>query len=301
MTQLFASWLLVATFASPFTGRWNFNITSPRGNGASWLGIAEKNGALDVMYQPTGGNVFQVKDVKVDGSKLILTLNTATANRPATTWELEVNGDKLTGVQKRGANTLEITGLRAPALNRPMPKNWSKPEPIFNGKDMTGWEPIGNPADSRWTVQDGTLLNAEKGANLKSVAKFDDMKLHFEVFCPEHANSGMYLRGRYEIQLASESGPNTLPDRGMGAVYGRIGPKAPAPKKGEWDVFDVTFVGRTLTVVRNGVTIIDNQEVEGITGGALDANEGEPGSFYIQGDHTGNLKFRNITISVPKR
>ena len=300
MKQLFASWLLVAALGlaqtpSPFTGRWNFNITSPRGNGASWLGIAEKAGALEVMYQPTGGNVFQIKDAKVEGSKLILSVN------KATTWELEAKGDKLTGVQKRGDNTLELTGLRAPALNRPMPKNWSKPEPIFNGKDLTGWEPIGNPADSHWTVKDGVLVNTDKGANLKSVAKFDDMKLHFEVFCPEHANSGMYLRGRYEIQLASESGPNTLPDRGMGAIYGRIAPKAPSPKKGEWDVFDVVFVGRTLTVVRNGVTIIDKQEVEGITGGALDANEGEPGSFYIQGDHTGNLKFRNVTISVPKR
>jgi len=60
-------------------------------------------------------------------------------------------------------------------------------------------------------------------------------------------------------------------------------------------------VGRTVTVVRNSVTIIDRQEIEGITGGALDANEGEPGPFYIQGDHTGGLKFRNITVSVPKR
>jgi hypothetical protein len=56
-----------------------------------------------------------------------------------------------------------------------------------------------------------------------------------------------------------------------------------------------------VTVVHNGVTTIDHKEIEGITGGALDANEGEPGPFYIQGDHTGGLKFRNITVSVPAR
>ena len=63
----------------------------------------------------------------------------------------------------------------------------------------------------------------------------------------------------------------------------------------------MTLVGRTLTVARNGITTIDRQEIEGITGGALDANEAEPGPFYIQGDHTGGLKFRNITIALPKR
>jgi hypothetical protein len=92
------------------------------------------------------------------------------------------------------------------------------------------------------------------------------------------------------------------PERRIGSVYGRIAPKGDLPRKpGEWNTFDITLVGRTLTVVRNGVTTIDHQEIEGITGGALNANEGEPGPFYIQGDHTGGLKFRNITVSVPKK
>ena len=87
----------------------------------------------------------------------------------------------------------------------------------------------------------------------------------------------------------------------MGSIYGRVAPKVELPRKpGEWETFDVTLVGRTVTIARNGVTTVDHQEIDGITGGALDANEGEPGPFYIQGDHTGGLKFRNITVSVPK-
>jgi hypothetical protein len=145
------------------------------------------------------------------------------------------------------------------------------------------------------------LVNEEHGANLKTTRKFDDFKVHFEVNCPDHANSGFYLRGRYEMQLEYEPTPEP-PERGMGSIYGRIAPQGNVPRTpGQWETFDVTLVGRTVTIVRNGVTIIDHREIEGITGGALDAAEGEPGPFYIQGDHTGGLKFRNITVSVPQR
>jgi hypothetical protein len=297
--MIFAAGLLTPAFcqnARPFLGRWDFSMGELR---SSWLGISEKNGALEVWYQPTGGNVFQLKDVKIDENKLILTISSG--DRGATTWELEAAGDKLTGVQRRGQNTTPLTGVRAPSLKRAAPRAWSSPEPLFNGRDLDGWQPIGNPANSHWVAKDGMLINEQRGANLKTTRKFDDFKVHFEVNCPDHANSGFYLRGRYEIQLEYEPTAEP-PERSMGSVYGRIAPKGNVPRApGTWETFDVTLVGRTLTVVRNGVTTIDHQEIEGITGGALDANEGEPGPFYIQGDHTGGLKFRNITVSVPRR
>jgi hypothetical protein len=300
---LSASALYAQAATSPFVGRWGFNMPGRSGIGAAWLGITEKNGTLEVWYQPTGGNVYPVKDVRTDRSHLIMTVSPARENRPAVTWELEPAGtDKLTGTQKRGDANTPLTGVREPELKRAEPKAWSNPEPLFNGKNLEGWEPIGNPANSHWTARDGLLVNEERGANLKTTRKFDDIRLHFEVNCPDHANSGMYLRGRYEIQLEYEPEGTEPPERGMGSIYGRIAPKVKVPRKpGEWEAFDVTLVGRTLTIVRNGVTIVDRQEIEGITGGAIDANEGEPGPFYIQGDHTGGLKFRNITISVPKR
>jgi hypothetical protein len=287
----------MAQKSSPFVGRWDFNI----GTRAAWLGVTEKNGGLEVWYQPTSANVYQVKDFKVhQGSHLTATVVAAAENSPATVWELDAAGDKLTGAQKRGEASTPLTGVRAPDLKRPMPRAWTTPEPLFNGKSLDGWEPIGNPANSHWKVEDGMLVNESKGANLKSTRKFDDFKLHFEVNCPDHGNAGFYLRGRYEVQIEYEPLEANPVERRIGSIYGRIAPKEIPRTPGAWETFDVTLVGRMLTVVRNGVKTIDNKEIEGITGGALDANEGEPGPFYIQGDHTGGLKFRNITISVPK-
>ena len=208
----------------------------------------------------------------------------------------------MTGVGKRGSNTLQLRGLRSPELKRAAPKAWTKPEPLFNGRNLDGWAPIGNPAESHWTVQDGLLVNTAHGANLKSTRVFDDFKVHYEVNCPDGGNSGFYLRGRYEVQIEYEPLTSNPVERRIGSVYGRIAPNPELPRTpGKWETFDVTLVGRIVTVIRNGVTIIDHKEIEGITGGALDANEGQPGPFYIQGDHTGGLKFRNITVSVPQR
>jgi hypothetical protein len=219
-----------------------------------------------------------------------------------TTWDLTAAGGKLTGTEKRGEKTRELSGVRAPALNHKAPKAWGEPEALFNGKNLDGWEPIGDPAKSHWVVKDGLLVNEAHGANLKTTRTFNDFKLHFEVNCPEGANSGFYLRGRYEVQLEYEPSNSEPPERAMGAVYGRLAPSTELPRMaGKWETFDVTLVGRTVTIVRNGTTIIDGKEIAGITGGALNADEGEPGPFYIQGDHTGGLLFRNITVAVPKK
>ena len=302
LTLLVVAPILAAASGSPFAGRWDFNIKSPGRSGAAWLGITERNGELEVWYQPTGGNVYPIKEFKAQGSHLSVVLDDASADHPATTWELDAAGDKLTGVQKRGSQSLTLTGLRAPELKRPEPKQWTTPEPLLKAGDLSGWEPIGNPADSHWSVQDGILTNAAHGTNLKTTRQFDDLKVHYEVNCPEHGNSGFYLRGRYEVQIEYEPLTANPPERRIGSIYGRIAPNPELPRKfGEWESFDVTLVGRTVTVVHNGVTVIDHQEIEGITGGALDGDEGKPGPFYIQGDHTGGLKFRNITVSVPQK
>ena len=301
-----AAVLLLPAFAqksgNPLVGRWDFNIQTPRGTRACWLGVTPKAGALEVWYQPPGGNVYQVKDVRAEGPHLTLTLSAASAGRPALIWELEAAGGKLTGTQKSGDITTALTGVRSPELKRRAPKAWTDPEPLFNGKDLTGWEPIGDPAASHWKVENGLLLNTAHGANLKTTRKFDDFKVHYEVNCPDDGNSGFYLRGRYEVQIEYEPLADNPPERRIGSIYGRIAPQPELPRApGQWETFDVTLVGRIVTVVHNGTTVIDHKEIEGITGGALDANEGEPGPFYLQGDHTGGLQFRNITVSVPKR
>jgi hypothetical protein len=158
-----------------------------------------------------------------------------------------------------------------------------------------------DPPNSHWAVRDGQLINEAKGSNIKTTRKFDDFKLHIEYNCPTPANSGIYLRGRYEVQIEYEPTGHNPPERSMGSIYGFLAPKEMPKKPGTWETYDIMLIGRTVTIVRDGVTTIDHKEIPGITGGALDSNEAEPGPFYIQGDHTGGLKFRNITVQVPKR
>jgi hypothetical protein len=284
--------------ANPFLGRWDFTIAQERAN---WLGVTPKDGALEIWFQPTGGHVYQVKDFKPAGSHLTLHLQPASGKNPALVWELDALGDQLTGTQEHGAERTLLTGVRAPELKRAEPAVWSKPEPLFDGKDLNGWEPL-DPAHNQWGVRSGDLFNESHGANLRTTRKFDDFKLHIEYNCPNNGNSGIYLRGRYEVQVEYEPLSKNPPERRIGSVYGRLTPAVDLPRKpGTWETFDITLVGRTVTVIRNGVLTIDHKEIPGITGGALDANEGEPGPIFLQGDHTGGLRFRNILVSVPAR
>src|SRR5215471_15653040 len=92
------AWAAFGQGANPFLGRWDFNIpTASGGNSAAWLGIYNDHGPIEIWYQPTGGNVYQLQDAKFDGSHLSLVVAAANATRPATTWELDASDDKLTG------------------------------------------------------------------------------------------------------------------------------------------------------------------------------------------------------------
>lgn len=286
--------------ADPFVGRWDITVKANNSTYPDWLEVVDNGGKMQVRYQPRGGSVRPINDAKVENGHLLLTLAAGGKQGPSS-WDLTATGDQIAGVQKMGPReTAEVSGVRAPKLDRKMPRQWTKPEPIFDGKDLTGWEPD-HPEINHWIAKDGELIVEEHGANLRSTRKFDDFKLHIELNCPQNGNSGVYLRGRYEMQVEYENTPEDT-YHSMGAIYGMVPVSQVLPKTpGQWESFDITLVGRRVTVVRNGVKIIDNQEIAGITGGAIDANEGEPGVFYLQGDHTGNMKFRNITISVPKK
>lgn len=287
--------------SNPFVGRWDLTVTTPTDTYPDWMEVKDSGGQTSVLIQPRTASTRVATGVKRQGSQLALTLFPATAQQPATTWDLAVNGDRLTGTIKRGdAVQGQLAGARAPALKRPMPSLWTAPEPLFNGKDLTGWEPI-TPATNHWVVQNGELVNLEHGSNLKSTRKFDDFKLHIEYNCPDKGNSGIYLRGRYEVQVEYEPLDANDKFHRMGSIYSFLAPSVELPRKpGTWESYDVTLVGRWVTISRDGVKTVDNQEIPGITGGALDSHETEPGPFYIQGDHTGGMKYRNITVSVPK-
>ena len=292
---------------NPFAGRWDITITPQAATPyPDWMELVEKEGGATVRIQPRSGGAREIKDFKLVGSHLSLNMAVPNAKGPASapsTWELDVTGDKLTGAQKRGDTAIaELAGVRAPKLDRKPPKAWTEPEPLFNGKDLTGWEPIGAIAANHWVAQNGELVNQDHGANIKTIRKFDDFKLHIEFNCPEEGNSGVYLRGRYEVQVEYEKVDANDKFHSIGSIYSFVAPAVDLPRKpGTWESYDITLVGRHVTIVRNGIKTVDDQEIPGITGGALDCNEGEAGPFYIQGDHTGGMKYRNITISVPKK
>lgn len=297
---------LAAQDVKQFLGRWDMTVTPASGDSyPQWIELTDSGGKIEGKVQPRGGAWHPIESAHVDGGKLIVNLG------PSTTWELTSSGSgKITGVEKHGSTDgPKLAGVTAPSLDRPMPKQWTKPRPIFDGKDLNGWEPVGNVANNKWVARNGELVNdnpeipgqkVHGAANIKTTEKWQDFKLHIEVNCPEGGNSGIYLRGRYEVQVGTEGGK--LPSHEMGAIYSWYPPPQGAENNlGKWTAFDITFVGRHVTVLRDGKMYHDNVEIPGPTGGALDSNEAEPGPIYLQGDHHGVIAYRNITISVPKK
>ncbi|MEY3563043.1 MAG: hypothetical protein RLZZ294_1049, partial [Bacteroidota bacterium] len=171
------------------------------------------------------------------------------------------------------------------------------PIQLFNGKDLSGWHT--QKPENQWMVENGIMKSPRSGSNIMTDQTFTDFKLHIEFRYPKGSNSGVYLRGRYEVQVEDSYGmepSSTL----FSGVYGFLTPNQMAANPaGEWQIFDITLVGRKVTVVANGKTVICDQIIPGITGGALDSKEGEPGPIFLQGDH-GPVEYRNIVITPAK-
>lgn len=218
-------------------------------------------------------------------------------------WEREDNDITFKGKYSNGrlsgmmtasnGKSYQWTAEKAPLLIRTSSPSWGKPVTLFDGKTMNGWEAKGK---NQWIAEGGVLKSPHSGANLVTLQKFDDFKLHIEFRCPAGSNSGIYLRGRYEVQIEDSRGKEPAADR-LGAIYGFIVPTENAGKgPDEWQSYDITLVGRRVTVVLNGRTIICDRPIPGITGGALDSREGEAGPIYLQGDH-GPIEYRNIVLT----
>ncbi|MEP7268355.1 MAG: DUF1080 domain-containing protein, partial [Saprospiraceae bacterium] len=189
------------------------------------------------------------------------------------------------------------TGVKAPSLKRTGEIEWGEPITLFNGKDLSGWKALG---ENQWKVVNGILSSPKSGANLVTESAFNDFKLHIEFRYSAHSNSGVYLRGRYEVQI-EDGGIDEEPwVGGTGAIYGFIQPSENAAKEpGAWQSFDITLRGRMVTVYVNNKLVIYNQEIPGITGGAINSKENEPGPILLQGDH-GPVDYRNIILTPMK-
>jgi hypothetical protein len=284
--------------ADAFLGRWNVRLTDANDTFAGGgFKVERKDAGLEGSIVWRFGSALPAKTAEVVEGTLLLVREEKPGK--ADVFEARLEGEKLVGqVKYADATVHHFEGKRAPELAATGTPKWGAPVTVFDGKTLTGWTLRDPKAKNGWAVVNGELAVVEpKGnADLMSDKAFQDMKLHLEFNVEPKSNSGVYLRGRYEIQILDDATKATE-EHGCGALYSRIAPKLDANKAaGEWQTFDSTIVGRSLTVVLNGKTIIDNALVDGITGGAINPFEGEPGPLMLQGDH-GKVRFRNITVT----
>lgn len=301
--QVFAKTASGATAsAKSFLGRWDLTLKAPDREYPSWLELTEENGELKAQMVGRWGNARPLPKVEISNGVLTFT---SPKEEESSSHDLVFTGKLVAGhlsgtLTGPDDKTWTWTGRRAPSLKRTGAPRWGAPVHLFNGKDLTGWHASDPTSPKKWTVQDGTLVSPGQGPELINDRKFEDIKLHVEFNCGQNANSGVYLRGRYEVQIETES-EQEPPSHHTGGVYGFLAPTPELPRKADvWQTFEITLLGCTVTVVQNGTTIIDHKEIPGITGGALDSNEGMPGPIYLQGSEKGHVAFRNIVITPAK-
>ncbi|MEX0686341.1 MAG: DUF1080 domain-containing protein [Balneolales bacterium] len=292
---LLSSTIISAQSSREVVGKWNLTVQSEDGNFPAWLEV-KRSGPNTMVGSYVGyeGSARPISEIHYSEQNKAYSFSIPPQWKRIDDnlkFEFKLENNQLSGTKRYEQVTLNWTGERAPDLIRDEPPSWGNPVNLLDPK-LTKWI---IPENNQFVMIDGVLVNRKVGGNLITTERFDDFKIHLEFRYPERSNSGLYLRGRYEIQIADNYGQKPY-DQLIGSIYGHITPSVNASKKAdEWQTLDVTLVGRMVTIVLNGVEVVSNQSIPGMTGGALDSNENEPGPIMIQGDH-GLVEFRKIVI-----
>ena len=284
--------------AAPYIGRWDVTLQTPQRAYSSWLDIEQDGRGLKVRMVGRWGHARWLPSARVeDGRIRFVSPKEEEGRKDDMVFEGARSGDALVGRTTGPDGTVWTwRAVRAPSLARKRAPRWGAPIRLFDGHDLQGWSLI-DGAKTSWRAADGALVSSGGGSDLRTMATFQDFKLHLEFNCAKGANSGVYLRGRYEVQIEDDLEPEG-PTMRTGGVYGYLAPSSPAPRTpGVWRSYDITLVGRRVTVVLDGKTLIDNAEIPGITGGALDSREGLPGPLVLQGSEAGQVAYRNIVLT----
>jgi len=276
-------------------GRWDITVDVDGKDFPSWLEVRHSGFKMLVgSFVGISGSARPISRVFLEDGKMSFSIPPQWETEPNDlVVEGVLNNDELSGTMIfSNGKKHNWKGKRAPVLRHQEPA-WGTPIHLFDGKDLNQWHAMG---ENQWIAKDGILKSPHSGSNLVTNEKFNDFKLHIEFRYPKESNSGVYLRGRYEVQVIDSK--DMLPSNVLfGGIYGFLSPSDMVAKDaGEWQSFDITLVGRLVNIVANGKTIICNQEIPGITGGALDSNEAEPGPILLQGDH-GPIEYRNIILT----
>ncbi|MGC1484883.1 MAG: DUF1080 domain-containing protein [Candidatus Acidiferrum sp.] len=285
--------------AKAFLGRWDLTLQAPDRDYPSWLELSEENGQLKAEMVGRWGNARALPSVELSNGRLkFISPKEEESSKADLIFEGMLNGKLLSGtLNGPDGKTWHWTGHRAPSLRRTGTAKWAAPIHLFNGKDLTGWHEDKPGASPVWKVENGSLVTPGNGPELINDSKFEDFKLHVEFNCGPESNSGVYLRGRYEVQVETDSITDP-PNRRIGSVYGFLAPEPELPRKpNEWQTYDITLIGRRITIVHDGQTVVDNKEIPGITGGALDSHEGLPGPIYLQGSEKGHVMYRSVVLA----
>lgn len=289
-------------FADALLGRWDLTLEAADGRYPSWLEVRLRTeGELMGRFVGRVGSARHVSKLEFTSGRVTFTVPVQyESGVDELVFEGTLSGEQLAGTaQIENGARVRFTGTRAPALKRSGARSWGAAQPLFNGRDLTGFAPRSAEHAGCWRAESGVLAAAPPCVDLLTTAAFGDFRLHAEFRFPQGSNSGVYLRGRYEVQIQDDAA-KALDSLRIGGVYGFLAPaEAAALPAGQWQSLDVELVGRRVTVVLNDVLIIDDQEIPGITGGALDSDENSPGPIMLQGDH-GAIEFRNLTIATTR-
>jgi hypothetical protein len=285
-------------FADPVLGRWDLTVEGEHGAYPSWLEIRLRSeSSLMAEFVGRFGSMRHASAVTFSDGKLEVRIPVQyEGGADELVFEGSLADGRLSGQTRIGDGPASAwTGVRAPRLDRDKAIEWGEPVELI-GDDLSGWRPRSTQHAGCWEVEDGILRATPPCVDIISESRFDDFRLHLEFRYPPGSNSGVYLRGRYELQIQDDRGKAVDPLR-IGGVYGFITPRSNAARMPhEWQSYDIELIGRQITVSLNGIEVISGQEIPGITGGALDSDEGNPGPLMLQGDH-GPIEFRNIIIT----
>ena len=310
-----ATSVLTHAQSSPENLRGDWTLALDSGEPA-WMSIDEKEVRFRVYVGPEGpypiakienGRIHFVRKSKQRKNGKRVTISSAVS--------VGISNKKLTGTIVRtsedddSSQTIRFTGKRIPDMPTSPPDlskvRFGHPVALFNGKDLTGWRPYEKDKKMGWSVKEGLLVNETPKtdfsatgdhANLRTDAVFEDFWLHIEFLVEAQRNSGVYLRGMYEAQVVDRDS-RMQGIQGVGAIFGRVAPSVNAANPpGAWNTYDLTLVDRHITVVLNGIKVIDNQPITGPTGGAIHTDPTAPGPIYLQGDHTA-VKYKNIYLA----
>jgi hypothetical protein len=292
---------------TPFLGKWNMTGTGEHTAVLYWLEITESGGALKGRFLNRFASPYDLPNIKIENGELVFSNAPREGQPPPPVWRARVADGRLVGTTTiprrdpaQAAQVINWVGVRPPSWP-PVDANarhtYGAPVQLFDGSTLNAWDVQHKQNPVNWSVVDGVMVSADKsGNNLVSKQTFSDFRIEAEYAVASGSNGGIYLRGRYELQVLDDAGQPITPQSHM-AIYGRTPPSINASRKAdEWQTMEAIVVGNRVSVMLNGQKVHDNALIEGITGGALDANELAPGPIVLQGDH-GKVMFRKVVVT----